>query len=353
MTIYLVFKETDIPFAKRLSKDLKQHHIQHKPVNLKKDDRLSALETASYIIAILSPESITDETMLATLKVTEDLGKPLIAVRVGQLPFVPEFLRGILPLNFTDEALYEDMLATLIEDLAPPTAPRPILPLQLQNVLENLDRVPVEERRKTVKALSELRTTSDAIVREAAQQGLRDIAFKDADTTIKRMAGAALQSFNNVQRASVIEAAPPKPDSFVAELATEDAPVVSASPVSMLSAPTTELWRTRQWYIAGGLGSAAALAHGFLADSVPVALALLTMTFGLTWFNVQIRENGNFVWEMPGPLIGNAGLGFLLTLIGGLIGILIQGTTLVAFVVLLLLGGLYGLLMGWLATLKS
>ncbi|MCI0710381.1 MAG: toll/interleukin-1 receptor domain-containing protein [Chloroflexi bacterium] len=353
MTIYLVFKEIDIPFAKRLSTDLQKHHIQHKPVNLKQDDRLTALETASFIIAILSPQSITDETMLATLKVAVELHKNLIAVRIGQLPFVPDFLRGILPLNFTDEELYDDMLATLVDDLAPPTTPRPILPLQLQNVLENLDRVSLEERRNTVKALSELRATADVVVREAAQQGLRDIAFKDSDTTVKRMAGAALQSFNDEQRKSVIEAEPPKPDSFVANLDTRDAPVVSASPVSLLSLPKKELWRTRQWYIAGVLGSAAAVGHGFVADSVSVALALLMVTVGLTWFNVKIREGGNFVWEMPGPLIGNTGLGIVLALIGGLIGIIFQETTLAVFIVLLVLGGLYGLLIGWLATLRT
>ena len=352
MTIYLVFKETDVPFAKKLSTDLKEHHIQHKPVNLQKDDRLTALETASYIIAILSPESITDETMLSTVKVALDLHKNLIAVRIGQLPHVPEFLRGILPLNFTDESLYEDMLATLVEDLAPPTAPRPILPLELQNVLENLDRVSVEQRRNTVKALSDLRETSDHAIREAAQQGLRDMAFKDADTTVKRMAGAALQSFNDEQRASVIEAIPPQPDDFVATLEDEDGPRISSSPVGMLSLPGVEVWRTRQWYTAGILGSIAAIAHGIAADSVIVSLALLAVVAGLTVFNVAIRDGGNFVWQMPGALIGNAVLGIVLSLIGGLIGTIFEGTTLFAFAVLLVLGGLYGSLMGWVATLK-
>lgn len=353
MTIYLVFKETDIPFAKKLSKDLKEHHIQHKPVNLKKDDRLTALDSASYIIAVLSAESITDETMLSTMKVALELNKQLIGVRIGQLPFVPEFLKGLLPLNFSDEALYDDMLATLVEDLAPPTAPRPILPLQLQNVLENLDRVSVDERRNAVKALSDLRKTSDAVIREAALQGLRDIAFKDADTSVKRMAGAALQSFNDKQRASVIEAAPPAPDTFVANLEGDTTPLVSSSPVSMLGSSRPEVWQTRQWYIAGVIGSLASVVHGILADSTSIALALLAVTIGLTVFNVLIREEGNFVWEMPGPLIGNAGLGMVLALFGGLIGITLQGTTLVAFVAMVVLGGLYGLLIGWVATLKA
>lgn len=354
MTIYLLFKDKNTALAKRLSDDLNEHNIKHRPVNTKSLDSIPSMDSLTHLVVVLSPEAVADDHMMAIVKAARERRRSVIPLRAEPIDGLPSYLASLMPLDFSSDEHYLDSFWTLIDDLAPPTAPRPILPLYVQHVLENLDTATLEDRQSVVKTLSNLRQDDDEIVRAAAQQALRDIAFKDKDAVVKRLAGNALQSFEKEERAHVIESAPPRPnDSFVAAIRDkDDTPAISKAPAGLLASPRRELWQARQWYGLLLIGLLLGIGHGFVADELSVSVAIVTVFAVLTWFNTQIRAGGSFVWEMPGPLVGNFVGGVLVALVSSLISTIFDSTTLLAFIVMLMLGGLYGLLIGWMSTLR-
>lgn len=357
-SVYLLYSVEDSEFANRLSQDLTAAGVKHARADMGTDERFSALHQADYVIVVLSPTAITDPRVLATLSAATEIHTELIAVRVGEIKEMPKYLRGVIPLDFSQPDRYEEALDTLLDDLqpnrtgAPPTGPL-ALPEDVVQELDNLQAATPQQKQTLIEELATYATASNSETRAAAEQALRDIAFKEKNASLKRLAGTALQMFNQ-PRAKVIDSQPPRPTGMVATMTGDGQnETVEAAPTAIASqeGQLVELWQTREWYWVLVWGAILAVLHGIVAGSTPVAVGIGAVFAGLWWLNIQIRAGGAFRWEMPGPLVGNYALGAVIAVIATGIAWIFSSLAVIGFLAMFVLGGVYGALIGWLSTL--
>jgi hypothetical protein len=353
-SVYLLYGVDDSTFANRLSGDLSARGINHARADMGTDERFSELHQADHVIVVLSPDSVNDPGVLSTLSAAADIHSNLLAVRIGPIDTMPKHLRGMIPFDFSNEDYYEDSLDALVDDLVPPQHQASMLDPQVMKVLDNLVSSTIEQKRSAIDTLGSYVDSDDEDVREAAQQALRDLAFKENDIGLKKLASAMLQTF--VQpRAKIIDSTPPITASMVMDGDDDLSTVLDDSdtvPLQDRFEKTRELWQTRQWYWLVLVGITVAIMHALVADSFAVGLGIVSVFVILVWLNVQIRAGGNFEWEMPGPLIGNYALGALVALIATGIGWIFSSLTVIGFLAMFVLGGVYGAWIGWMATLR-
>ncbi len=367
MAIYLLYSFEDSDFAQKLAEDLVERGIELARADRNTDERFSALHKAEKVIVVLSNKILTDVRVLSTLSACTEIGTEILAVRITTIDQTPKQLKGILPLDFSNPELYDEVLETLIEDINPSflnQEPSPAyLPEDVQDVLDNLDFASLKQRRAVIDQLGHYRDEEDILLRTRAKDALSDLVFREKDGSLKRLASITLQSFDG-EREHVIESQPPVPDVFVATIPTgepieiEDVPILQAieptkSEVGILHMPTTEVWETSMWLgltHVVGLGSAVALI--IFLGLTTVGLTALFIYVGLAWFNIQIRANGQFIWEMPGPMVGNGLLGLILAVIAVGLGAIFESLSLANIIGIVLIGIVNGMFMGWISSLR-
>jgi hypothetical protein len=362
----MIYHGADSGFAQKLSADLTQNGVEHARADTNTDERFSALHKADKVVVILSETAVSDARILATIRAAHEINTPIIPIRITNLPEMPKYLRGQVPLDFSNQNYYVDSFKALLEDIHPPVRSQTdeamsALPLSIQEVLLGMDEAPSSERREIVELLGQFRESDDAQARSAAQSVLRDIVFKDRDTTIKHLAGLTLQSFEE-ERTTHLAITRPEPDERVAQIAEKiekapSNPLVTEAQTTpgIISGPLAfPVWRSPRWipYL-GTLGALLGATTIILIGNWSLGLALAMVYGGLAWFNVKIRENGQFVWDMPGPLVGNAGVGLGLGLVGAGIGVLLDDHTVWSIVGIGLFGAIHGVFIGWVSTLHT
>lgn len=368
MSVYLLYSYEDAEFAEKLSEDLVAHGVEHARADRNTDERFSALHKAEKVIVVLSNHVLSDVRVLSTLSAAHDIKTDIIALRIGQVDSMPKQLKGIFPLDFSNPRHYDEALETLLEDIAPSQLnyePAPAyLPVEVQGVLDNLELSSLKQRRSAIETLGHYRDEEDQLLRHRAKDALGELVFKEKDGNLKRLASITLQSFDG-ERETALEIEPPEPDKFVADLPdgdefeVEDVAILqTAEPIThgagLLQLPTQEIWQTQNWLIQTHVvGIISALVLIGLLNMMGLGLALGLVYIGLAWFNVQIRANGDFVWHMPGPMIGNGLLGLILSLIGAGIGSVIDEQSFNTSLGIVVLSVTNGAFIGWLSTLRT
>jgi hypothetical protein len=351
MAIYLLYHTSDTEFATQLSNDLSHQSIfvtHGYPEQMTPNDKL---------VVLLSAASVADAEILAQATAARQLRVDVVALRISDFPEMPENLKGILPLNFTSREDYSDSIQSLIEDVAPTTKPLSPFPKEVQTILGDLHVSDAEQRKRAIQKLSSLRTHPSHEVREVAKQALSDLVFKDKDPLVKQLAGVALQSFG-VERTTSIEATPPPMQDRVEEIFEDVEPALpvlsTAHPLSLPASMKMGLWSSPTWKLLPIVSIILGVLHALAAKSIPIGLTLAVVGLVLAWVNIQIRDGGKFVWQMPGPLIGNALIGFIITgVVGGISTLIFSGMSFIAFLALCLLGVVYGVLIGWVSELPN
>lgn len=367
MAIYLLYSFEDSDFAQKLAEDLVERGVELARADRNTDERFSALHKAEKVIVILSECVTTDVRVLSTLSAAAEIGTEILAVRITPIDQSPKQLRGVIPLDFSNPADYAEALETLIEDINPSflnQEPSPAyLPEDVQDVLDNLDFASLKQRRAVIEKLGNYRDEEDILLRTRAKDALSELAFKEKDGSLKRLASITLQSFDG-ERDHIIDSKPPIPDAFVAALPpneplpVEDVPILQAVETGKqdrraLQMPTQEVWQTMPWltftHFVGIMGAIILIG---LLGLTSLGLATLLVYGGLAWFNVQIRANGQFIWELPGPLIGNALLGLILASIAVGLGSFFESLSLTNIIGVILIGAVNGVFIGWISSLR-
>ncbi len=343
MQVYLVYAPTDTAFAKKLSNDLQKSGIMCIPA-----DSETPLHTPASnipVIVALSTAATNDPTMLATLDILTQHQNRLIALRIGPVDDLPQSLRGVLPLDFSNPESYIDALETLLEDLAPPATHTPLLP---DNIQAALDHSNPQIRMKGIEMLGNLRHELEDDIHELAVQKLRDMAFKDSDSSVNHLARSTLQLLSTH-------------DADTAPLSEDTAPLASPPPTPprvpdpppLQSKTTTSipLWNSGQWWGLPILGVILALMPALSANNIALIVPIVVVWIVLPWLNVRIRDEGKLDWRMPGPLIGNGFMALVLSLLSLVPGIILSDLDTIDFLIMLILSATYGAFIGWLSTL--
>lgn len=363
MQAYIVYAPEDSKFAKQLASDLDAEGIRAILAEKDTDEQFAELQKSTAVLVALSTHAVQDARVLSTIEAVKHIDIPVIALRISTVDKIPQPLKGILPLDFSDQEAYEDSFATLLEDLNPPEPSEPILPESIRIALESDD---ISERKHGVELLGKMRKELDDNVRAVAEQVLRDLIFKDPEASVKSMARTTLQLFNqpddaeHPQLAKTAPAYQSPPSTPERKPASESHPNAAASQ-TLIDAPRSviPLWYSRQWWLLPIAGVVLALLQGVLVaktteDIVAVVLPIGISALLLPWLNIVIRDGGNLAWEMPGPLIGNGVAAGILGLIGLGIGAVIENNLETKdFIALLLVTIIYGIGIGWISSLYT
>lgn len=347
MQAYLVYAPQDSAFAQKLSSDLHKNGIRCIPTA--SEEQLEVLAPDTPVIIALSSAATKNAEMRTILEYIVQSQNRIITLRVGPVDQLPKVLRGVLPLDFSHPDSYDDSLLTLLEDLAPPTTHDPLLPGEIQAALASPD---AQLRMQGIEMLGNLHSELNDDSRELALQILRDMAFKDPDSSINHLARSTLQLLSTP--ATTADTAPLGQDT--APLAHPPTPPPAPEPRPLQTTRsenrvTLPLWQTSQWWSLPVLGVFLALMHGLLARDIFLVLPVVAVWIILPWLNVQIRDGGKLDWRMPGPLVGNGVIALILALVGLGISIVLSDVETVDFLGILVLSVAYGTLIGWLSAL--
>lgn len=362
MQAYIVYAPEDSKFAKQLASDLDAEGISAILAEKDTDEQFAELQKSTAVLVALSTYAVQDARVLSTIEAVKHIDIPVIALRISMVDKIPQPLKGILPLDFSDQEAYEDSFATLLEDLHPPEPSEPILPESIRIALESDD---ISERKHGVELLGKMRKEFDDKVRAVAEQVLRDLIFKDPEASVKSIARTTLQLFNQpdaVGHPQLAKTAPAyQTPSTEQKSASEVRSKATPSRQTLINAPRSviPLWYSRQWWLLPIAGVVLALLQGVLVaktteDIVAVVLPIGISALLLPWLNIVIRDGGNLAWEMPGPLIGNGVAAGILGLIGLGIGAIIENNLETKdFIALLLVTIIYGIGIGWISSLYT
>jgi hypothetical protein len=178
-----------------------------------------------------------------------------------------------------------------------------------------------------------------------ARQELNALVFRERDPGLKNLILLTLQSFDKDERKPEPEIVIPTKEELV-EQAKGHAVILESRP--------QYLWQSSRWNtILGGFAILIGIVGFFLGEHWGYLLPVLGVGLVLPQLNIAIRQGGKYDWQMPGPLVGNALLGFLIAgVCAGLLAIL-QVDLMGNFVWINLgMGGVLGLLIGWLSSLR-
>lgn len=350
MQVFVIYAPENTPFVQRLAEDLKSHQVACVLAAKDTHEEIEAFKNAPVVLVALSMAATKDARVLALLDTAVQHQKRIIALRIGPIEELPRALKGVLPLDFSNEEFQEENVLTLLEDLIPPAPPTPLLPTDIQSSLDHEDPI---QRKHGIEQLGAIRHQLDADVRELALQTLRDLAFKDPESTIKALAHNTLQLFSTDIEETTEEAIPIEPHLLPIE--DEDTLVVETPP---MPAPTTmpkmvPVWSTGPWRLSAIMGVFLALLHAYIGQNIASGLPIGLVWIVLPWLNIAIRDNGRLEWKMPGPLVGNIAVALVLGLVGVGLGLLVGGLAFLDIIALLAFNILYGGLIGWLSTLYS
>ncbi|NDJ84945.1 MAG: TIR domain-containing protein [Chloroflexi bacterium] len=347
MKTYLAYVPEDTAFAKKLTNDLQTHNIEVVWSATDSEAELQALRETPTVLVALSEASVHDARVLTTLKAAAKLKARIIGLRIGTVDELPDELKGVLPLNFTSDEDYQDSLDTLLDDLKPPSSPNPILPNNLQERLESNNPA---ERRQAIEEIGQIRNELDESVHALAQQLLRDIAFRDPESSVKSVARTILQLLGTSGEAQ--SATPQEPVAAHSPAAPTTPPTEAPSAVVSQGMLNVPLWNTLQWWSLPIVGVLLAVLQALAVRKVAFALPLALVWILLPWLNVTIRDGGRLDWKMPGPVIGTGGIALLLGGIGIGIGTLLEDLETLDVVTALGLSILYGGFIGWLSSMS-
>lgn len=349
MQVFVVYAPEDGSFVQRLATNLKQHQIDCVLAATDSQAEIEAFQETHIVIIALSMAAAKDARVLTMLDTAIQYQKRVIALRIGPIEELPKALRGVLPLDFSDEDLHEENIFTLLEDLTPPPPPpTPVLPPELQAALSHEDAM---QRKRGIEQLGMIRHQLDADLHEIALQTLRDIAFKDPEAMIKALAHNTLQLFSSDTDTSTETIEPIEPPPMLIE--PDEPPSSYPGPATDTPPPLLPIWATSPWRLSALMGVGLALLHAYIGQDIAVGLPIGLVWIVLPWLNIAIRDNGRLEWKMPGPLIGNIGVALVLGLVGVGVGVVVGNLAVLDIIALLALSVLYGGLIGWLSTLYS
>ncbi len=338
--VYITCAPDHLATAQQLSQDLSAHNIPNwfDDSTAAEDTLFSELEKSTHLIAVLSPQLITYPNALAAMEHARQQDLTRLAIRIAPVEALPPQLAGILPLNASTPEAYQNALDTLLEDLAiQPEEPDPELPNDLLTALYSDN---VEIRRNAIQSLATYRD-AEPEMRELAKQELNSLVFREQNSSVRALVQAIARTFDT-----------DRPQDPVAP--------ANMAPPETQAAPTAKireiyLWQTTRWHVllaalALLLSSVMVIVGGNPLYSVP----LLLLGLVLPQFNIMIRRDGKFNWEMPGPVIGNTLLSLVIVGLAGALLLALAGDDLnAAFIgVEAVLGLGYGALVGWLSSLR-
>lgn len=349
--VYLAHAPADEGIASRLSSDLQKAGIETWHETASNGEIYQNLKQATHFVAILSPDALAHEHFLAALEYARENQLPRLALRLTQLESLPPQLTGILPLDFTNEENYADGLETLIEDLQLEPPPPP---LQLpEDILKLLESEMAVERKVGVEALLKFKD-KDHPLHALAFDELRAMSFGERDEALRKIAHAAVQAFQLEERLPPPEAKLPTKDELEQQAASQPAPVIVGEPGIKPKREYTYFWQTNRWNpVLMGLAVLVAGLVALITWEWAYLIPLLVTGLLLPQFNILIRENGARAWDWPKPLIGNSTVGVVLTGISALILSLLLDLGSLFLMMNLVLGLLYGVVVGWLSSLKT
>jgi hypothetical protein len=381
--VYLAFARDDTEFGKRLSKDIAARGVKNVTSDADTDERFAALHQATHVVFVLSNAAVENNQFDSVFRVVNERKSVLIAVRSGPVDTMPKELKGILPLDFSSEAAYEDSLDALIEDVNTRQKRKAALP---EKATESIESPDPDRRKIGIEMLRAISDSDDEDLRELAREKLSNLIFRDPDSSVKMLARATLQLFDQKtektteavkntapvapvnkdiqpliqkadegQGAMIIDLDEPQD---TGELLTFTKPGMTSAEV--ISAETaaiekmTPVWETREWGIVPVFGLVIAVLAGLFAENLAVALPIGLVWLVLPWLNTAIRGGGKFRWEMPGPLVGNSLIATVLALLGVII-LIVAGTDLdwLPLIAIILSSMAYGGLIGWMSSLYT
>jgi hypothetical protein len=365
MQVYILYAPEDSAFAKKLANDLDEEGIRPILAEKDTDEQFAELQKSQAVLVALSTYAVQDARVLSTIDVIQNIDIPVIALRIGSVNEIPQSLKGILPLDFTEEGAYEDSFATLLEDLNPPEPSEPILPESIRIALASDDTA---DRKQGIEMLGKLRSEFDGNVRTLAEQVLRDLVFKDPEASVKSMARTTLQLFNQgaaseeIMLAKTTPALPNLPAAErqrVSELNTTKSNPAPQAMIDQTPRSVVPIWYAQQWWVLPIVGVVLALLQAILVaeetqDIIAIVLPIGLSALLLPWLNIVIRDGGNLAWEMPGPLIGNGVAAGILGIIGLGIGAVVGNNLETKDVIALLsITTIYGISIGWISSLYA
>lgn len=343
--VYIAHTPSDHSFVEQLSEDLKKANVPHWFDDGKATDEqvFTQLQKASHLLVVLSPDVLTNERVLGALEGGKQFKLERIALRRAPMETLPPQIQGILPLNAVDDDAYATSLDTLIHDLElVPAEPEPEIP---ERILTALYSDNVALRRNAIQEMATYRNQGEAL-RESVLSELNAAIFRERDSSIKTLLRTTVQSFE-IKTGSLPDVALPSKEEL-AEQAGEDAVIIQAEEILYF-------WSSKRWHIIwAGVGLIVAVIAFVIGGHWAYLIPSLAVALILPHLNIVIRKNGEFEWEMPGPIIGNAilaivfGSGSALALV---LAVNVLGST--YYMSNTILGIVLGVAIGWLSSVET
>jgi hypothetical protein len=247
-------------------------------------------------------------------------------------------------------------------------------------VIDALESKNPQDRRRGIEMLAKLAEDGSPEVRNYVEQRLGEMIFREQDPTLKPIVRVTLQRMNPPNEPEQFPTPPPPVEPIAATVEdfivthqsksvpnqpiTEPMSDVPTTPLTKKKtaptpalpapelSPTTPLWKTSVWQTLGVIGIGLALCTGLISENILSGLPIALVWAILLWFNVFIRDEGRFVWEMPSAMIGNSIMGTIVGFIGSGLALIIGGGSFILLAGLIVISALYGGLIGWLSTVE-
>ena len=347
--VYLAHGAVDKVFARRLQGDLSKVGIDAWfNEGGSEEDAYHALEQATHLVAILSPSALLEEPVLGALEFAKQRKLARLAVRLADLEALPPQLQGVLPLNFSNLDDYDENLETLIADLHIEVEPPP--PQLPAHILEQLESEDVNKRKLAIEELADLRNAEKAL-KDVAREQLMNLVFKEKDARLKNILQLTIQSFDLDER-ELDDATIPGKEEIVA-VAQNIIPPELAAPTTAPLTRTVHLWDSNRWHmILRGVG----IVIGIILLAIGNGAFILPVLTGsiLAYFNVAVRQDGKYDWQMESAIIGNVMLGTLIAAVTGavLFQVFYDNTTTGEVLVSVVISAIFSAVIGWLSCQK-
>lgn len=359
--VYIASSPDDLEFVQKLSKDLSVAGITHWYDAGDMDDatRFTQLQNSTHLVAVLSPSIITHEPMLAALEFASQNKLEKVAVRLAAIDEIPPQLRGVLPVNFSDENDYDESLATLIDDLnIEPSQPTLQLP---EDIREDIKSLEAAERQRGIENMAKIR---DADMRQVALEELNSLIFRERDPKLRALIRTVSQKLNIEEGDTLPKSMLPSKEELAALAAAAPKSEPKPEPAPPATTATTQptpkryiyFWQTNRWHpvwltIGIVIGIIGAALSGFWGYLVPPALIALI----LPPLNIEMRKEGDLEWPMANSTVGNTVLALVIAGLAALVlAALYDGETTMASFMLshLIVGGILGAVIGVVSAMR-